>query len=926
MPHILNLCGELASELASYFDERGISVLSGNDSGEISHILVSDENEIAAIAEKYQTVSKDIRLISLSQIRDHEKFIAANGRLILEEEWMKGVLGSFILDKFFQEYSGISLKDNYPAFQELGSFNVVNPFSTGDYLDRLVFEAFKAGVPALSLKTYFDHFLMFSTYLKAQGKIGYPLEVSYGVFDGIFGLQVHFFAEGLNEQDIQEALSTEVDLNSEKSALGIAVRSAGFLDLTFMTEVQKLVVTGLWAKDASSGRNSGFFMSSLTQASELNHFPIEELSPFFTNEEVMDDLSAALPLPGEERPIVISGSAPEKEAVSVVKGTATEKEASQVVKGSGGEEKEVSQTVKGSKAIAEKNSVVKGSKAEAQQIAIIHGTGPKERIQNSFVKGNKVVQNVQASLIQGSGGKEKPQLQRIGGSGPTKQEESLRLKGMGAGSSGQEQVRTFHSAGDSTVIQNYKKENDLLKIKLLNLGNELMALRESQNKIQGINSSSLKALEDQVVAEGGDADTLRKIQLESEKREAFYQQELQKLQRQNVNKETVLARLKESMSEVLKKKDLLIGDLQSKVNYLTLNKNEVHQRMENFEFNDFGGPKKISEESAPFENGRESDLLKARVASMAQEMQELRAQLGRAQSLASANKPQDIALAHTVDKLTRDVATKDLLLEKNREAFNRSLEKKDEEIRILQERNNQLIQERAATSQVQQVIHLERQVQNLSKMNESYKTRLSALTAEIEQSRSSTSSEDPKRLQMLLNQNKNIVEALKRDISKYQERASSDNSTIMNLKNEKGKLEQELRRIMLNTKVEKANMNLEQDLKKMSHQNQMLENQLKEALSKLKDMEGKLLENQKMSRNQSAPEDGQTKGKLAHLETSVKKLTQDLIAERNQISEAKKEINRARLEKTALQNQVDKLNKELERLKAAQPKKNGKAA
>jgi len=48
--------------------------------------------------------------------------------------------------------------------------------------------------------------------------------------------------------------------------------------------------------------------------------------------------------------------------------------------------------------------------------------------------------------------------------------------------------------------------------------------------------------------------------------------------------------------------------------------------------------------------------------------------------------------------------------------------------------------------------------------------------------------------------------------------------------------------------------------------------------------------------------------------------------ERNQVADAKKEINKARLEKTALQNQLDKLKKDLEKTKAALPKKGGRAA
>jgi uncharacterized protein involved in exopolysaccharide biosynthesis len=55
------------------------------------------------------------------------------------------------------------------------------------------------------------------------------------------------------------------------------------------------------------------------------------------------------------------------------------------------------------------------------------------------------------------------------------------------------------------------------------------------------------------------------------------------------------------------------------------------------------------------------------------------------------------------------------------------------------------------------------------------------------------------------------------------------------------------------------------------------------------------------------------KTKVSHLDSSVKKLTQDLAIAVNQVSESKKDINKLRSEKTALQNQIDKMKKDAEK-------------
>jgi chromosome segregation ATPase len=175
---------------------------------------------------------------------------------------------------------------------------------------------------------------------------------------------------------------------------------------------------------------------------------------------------------------------------------------------------------------------------------------------------------------------------------------------------------------------------------------------------------------------------------------------------------------------------------------------------------------------------------------------------------------------------------------------------------------------------------------------------------------------------------KNQLDLAKKEVEKLQGKSSADNSQMMILKQDRVKLEQLLKKATLENNKETApqhNMN-DQELKRLQAQNQILETQVKDSSQKITNLEAKLVEALKPQKTAASGDEG-SKVKVTQLENSVKKLTQDLLATKNQVSEEKKETNKLRQEKTALQNQLDKLKKEADKAKPASPKKpGGKAA
>ena len=77
---ILNLTGQLFPELGDYFAKKNLTVIDPLESSleeqEWTHILTKDVTDFTLIADTYNTMSQDIKLISLSGVEDIQNFIS----------------------------------------------------------------------------------------------------------------------------------------------------------------------------------------------------------------------------------------------------------------------------------------------------------------------------------------------------------------------------------------------------------------------------------------------------------------------------------------------------------------------------------------------------------------------------------------------------------------------------------------------------------------------------------------------------------------------------------------------------------------------------------------------------------------------------------------------------------------------------------
>ncbi len=798
---ILNLAGALSEELSSYLVKKGARVVDPSTENvvlEWTHIFVRDLDTFDAVGDTYTTLDNNTKLISLSQPRDLKNFMINNGKLVLDESWLLGPFGAFILDKFFQEFGGVNLSDSYPKFKELGSFNITNPFNTGEYLDHLVFNAFENGMSALSIKTYFDHLLMYLTSLKNKGRVGFPIEVSYGTFNDVYGLQMHFYSENMQIEDVTNSLTSSITRTPEEYLLYVSLQSSDFFDFTYLPEVNKVVITGLWTKDENiKTQNKGMMFTHSLAESPVPQQVAESSAPFVLNEGEIEDLSSLVSPAGEVEIIpadivpeendlqIIPAHEEEEEAVTRISGSPQDKEALTTVKGKKEEKDDFKVTLSGSKEEKPGNMTVRS-------LSGADSSGPG---MFDFSDKDKVKDGTTGT----SGSKKAAALFKV--SGPSQREGDLEKK-----------------------LNDALTDRDQLKSKLMSAMSELKTQKETQLRIKKVNDEAAK---------------------------------------------------------------IVIPDGPSKLDEIL----------------------RVNTSKAP-PSERETRL--------AEEFREME-KLTRKLQLEGSQK--ETRFSQELEKLQRMMVLKDTVVDKTKETYTKALEKKDQEIAGMLSKLEQVNKHMVgggAQALTTVIKELERQSQNQNKMIEMYKAKVTTLSSALESSKSDDGQkEDSRKIQLVNEQLKTQLEMAKKEVTKLQERSSSDSAQLLILKQEKAKLFEALKKAEQATRMNQtangAAQNGEVEAKRLQAQVQLLEQYLKDSNSKVKDLEMKLQTSTAVNRNNVAAEDGQSKVKINHLENSVKKLTQDLIESRNQQAELKKDTNKLRQEKTALQNLLDKAKKDLEK-------------
>jgi hypothetical protein len=903
---ILNLTGEFLPELGDYFASRGVLVvdpLTSSEQHDWTHIITKDVHHFDFINETYKLSENNCHIISLSKVEDLQNFTVNNGNMVLDDCWFKGSMGAFIMDKYFQGYGGISLGDNYPSFKEEGSFNIANPFNTGEYLDRMVQKAFEAGIEALTLKTYFDHLVMYLAGLKKKGKAGLPFEVTYGVFEEIFAVQVHFFSQRLEILDVATSLSSSISRKAEEYFLNTAVQSADFFDFSYMPEVNKVVVTALWTKEERiKFENRGLMFTSLQGGVTLARIETDFSTPLTISNAPLEDMTEKVSIPS---------SLPEEVSKTVLKSQNAEPESAVTVKGSD-EELDGSTLVKGSPETEDEALLIKGEEQLEELVQTIRGKFEEDksvvRIAGDKLDVDKFSVKIAASVDEST------------------QEKDMKVRSLGMKLPDTIKTGLFDFAKNLNKDVKDLDDSDLDNFQVQKLPEIIQQGLSQQVRLQAApQKAELNEMKVQSLFSGTPAFA------PGQSNEAFKALEA-KLMTANSDNQKLLSQMKALTSEVriLKESRTKMAEIQMKATQAAGEINLKEQQDDQDEELRRHFQQKLNDQKSL--NEQELKKLSSLLDRESKLMAVVKNEEMKARKLQIEAQHKETFFVAELEKSERQTKAKDLMLIKTKETFTKLIEKKDREVSDLKTKAEQLTKALAtgpSSTQTQQIKDLEKQNQNLTKQVEVYKIKISSLASNMVPTKNEdTLKDESRKLQMINQQMKNQLDMAKKEVEKLQAKTTADNSQLMTLKQDRVKLEALLKKATLenNKEVVPQSTQSDQELKRLQAQNQILETQVKDSSQKITNLETKLVEALKPQKHVGGGDEG-SKVKVTQLENSVKKLTQDLLAAKNQVSEEKKETNKLRQEKTALQNQLDKMKKEADKSKPASPKKpGGKAA
>ncbi|GEM_PF-2035261 len=1023
---ILNLAGELPEVLTDYFSRNSIELQNAeasDDGAELTHILCHGNTDFSLLAKNYQTIKKDIKLIALSSVKETQDFLWANGKLVYDEKWLETPIGEFILDKFFLEFGGIEIKDSYPKFNELGKFNILNPFNSGEYTDIMVYEAYQNKFNGLLIKTYFDHLLMYLIGLKNKNKAGIPFEVSYGSYEGVFALQVHFVITDITLTDISSCLADAMSDKPSEYALGIALNASSFFEFTHLNQVKKAVLTAFWLENDIRIGHHGLMFTDIDKSGSFLSLPVHETDSWTATQNEVEDLSELVKsLEGETSEgirlggkdlnqivaekissdieiekvkQIINGDIAEKEITQLIEGLKEELTAPTVVKGkSDGEERikisskdkyddivNIVNIVKGKIEEEKDTFLVKGSKGldiDDFVMRVSSGLGDKikgdsklktkllteklpERMKSSFFdfakKLNKTVDDVSVEEMEQFKNivvpdiisevveyDENPTLNFLTSSGATeiqnffKDFKSDLLNGIS---------EHFKAEDAETALNLVSKEDDILSVKEV-VKNSLQkslkdhfhleektdvtkedealivktlstTLKEDESKFKQIFSRTIEEIE----AEKASKDALLFKESGVSGKEAALEEKLKLVESNNLQ----LKKQMESLRSELKS----TKDLAQKAQAIA--KAAVVESRPKLEKMMVAGADDSKAKDALIKQIQHSQQLSREDANKLAELHEKEKMLiseVRSQEInlkkMQPESTQKEALMQELDKAQRGMRAKELVLEKAKDSIANVVGRKDQEIQDLKHRLDQMTKSvvtQAANNNVSQINDLEKKNMNLEKMLDVYKNKIQALATNINRQSGKENdnkvAEENKKLTMVKNQLTNQVDTMRRDVKRLEEKLTTEQAQTVQFKKESQKLQQELKE--KEKMVAAAPAQAEQSSERkvdyaVYHELQIqLETKIKDYKTRVRETEAKLAEALKLANKQAPVED--SKGKTAQLEQSLKRLTQEVVTQKNALNEAKKEANKIRSEKTAIQNQLDRINKEYEKLKGS---------
>jgi hypothetical protein len=268
--------GKISGELTNFFDKISAKVVDLAEfemSMQVTHICASGDQDFRTINQMFSTVDNDIKIIALTHVKDLPSFLANNGRLVLDQNWLTEKLGQTILEKFFQGHASIQLAENFPSIREGISCKITNHMRIGSELDRLAHFVHSRDGAVVNVRTFVDHAIYYLVYLKQAGIAEAPFEIDCGHTGHQTILQIHLPVKSYLADYLLDSFGQPNGQDPLRYLLSICTHSADFTEIQYIQSAAKLVITGLWQnhKEVRKIGFSGLMINHIKTISQIEN-------------------------------------------------------------------------------------------------------------------------------------------------------------------------------------------------------------------------------------------------------------------------------------------------------------------------------------------------------------------------------------------------------------------------------------------------------------------------------------------------------------------------------------------------------------------------------------------------------------------------------------------------------------------------------
>ncbi len=468
------------------------------------------------------------------------------------------------LERILLKSSSILINDQYPKlFGQVAKKRIINHLKLGYYVDHIVCNFFEHGFEPIHLRSFTDRIIYFLSYLKQVDIASVPFEIEYAVGSNLAGINIVAPVKSFKLDYLYNSLNREiVENNPISDLLYIASKSCQHLEISYLEQAQLLVINGLWQKD-----NYQFAQSVIInqpdryekiKQSGINPQNSNQLS--LVNQQLIDELEEK-PLSGGLRISSLS----DEENLDYLKRSLKEKfepetEAAEIEAASS----ILSEIVK-----ERSNKIISGEKVQEERLFIVQAL--KDKLRNVDQKKlenyvDETLDQMKLKLKDQSAINDKSNDYNMFKDGlKHKDEEILKLKNKI--SSLYSDLKATQSALETKTkidseITHDEEEIDLSE-EINKRDNLLASLRAGElSEEKKAQLESLISNHTVLQEEKKKADQLnRKLEIESRQKESLFLQQIQAKERIIKGKDTVIEKMKESITRISTNKDKKIMDI-----------------------------------------------------------------------------------------------------------------------------------------------------------------------------------------------------------------------------------------------------------------------------------------------------------------------------------------------------------------------------